>query len=198
MPVVEVLTFPASEDFISDRSALLKPVLDRLIQVEGCLSIYHGLQFEDGKTAYLAVVWETYEHHLKLIETKGSDALLGTLKPLLAGAPEFQHAEMENPYGALSAPVNEFAYITVKEGQSKEDLIATLDTFHQELGKIGIPQAFGESREKPGTFVVLVGWKNKEAHGELASQEEMLKIFGALGTLSTVELGHADLVKHTV
>lgn len=37
MPVVEVLSFPCSEDFIKDRAAVLGPALEGMLQVPGYL-----------------------------------------------------------------------------------------------------------------------------------------------------------------
>ena len=71
----------------------------------------------------------------------------------------------EDVTNALSAPITEVITSKLKDGQTKDGLDESAGTFTKALNEaVGVhpPVAIGESKENPGTFIVLIGWDSVE------------------------------------
>lgn len=112
-------------------------------------------------------VWETYEHHKKLISSSRYEGLLQSLKPALAGKLDRHHFETTaDPNISLSAQTLELVSFALKEGKSKEVLFERIGSLTKELDKATgayPPCVWGESLEVSGILVMLVGWDSRQA-----------------------------------
>jgi hypothetical protein len=92
-------------------------------------------------------------------------ALIEKLKPALGGPLAMDHIPFnEDVTNALNAPVTQVITSKLKDGQAKDGLLDA-GTFTKALNEaVGAhpPVAFGESKENPGTFIVLIGWDSVE------------------------------------
>lgn len=114
--------------------------------------------------AYLQSVWETYEHHKKLIDHKDYGGLVQILKQAASGKLEMQHINFDGDSTlALTSPATEFVTFKPKP-DSEEKLVSSFKTLGGEL--IKAPSChrvvFGESREHKGTFMTAIGWDSVE------------------------------------
>jgi quinol monooxygenase YgiN len=111
-------------------------------------------------------VWESYDHHKKLINSPDYAAITDALKPAVGGKLDRDHIEAsDDPSNALGAPCAEIAIFTLKEGQSKE-------TFKERFARLVsavnagatpfTPCFWGESIETPGRFLLVIGWESRQ------------------------------------
>ncbi|KIK07939.1 hypothetical protein K443DRAFT_604541 [Laccaria amethystina LaAM-08-1] len=199
MPVVEFASFVASEALLANHD-LLEGAVDDISKVDGFISAYAGLKVEDKKTAYLAVVWETYESHKTLMDSPEYPALIEKLKPALGGPLAMDHIPFnEDVTNALNAPVTQVITSKLKDGQAKDGLLDA-GTFTKALNEaVGAhpPVAFGESKENPGTFIVLIGWDSVEAHVAARGQDPRFKEYAEKAApLADATVVHVNFVKH--
>lgn len=200
MPVVEFASFVASEALLANRD-LLAGALDDVSKVNGCLRAYAGLQVEDKKTVYLAIVWETYEAHKTLMDSPEYPALIEKLKPGLGGPLVMNHIPFnEDVTNALSAPTTEVITSKLKDGQAKDALLdESASTFTKALNEaagVHPPAAVGESKENPGTFIVLIGWDSVEAHLAAREQDPRFKEYAKKAApLADATVVHVNFVK---
>ncbi|KAF9468498.1 hypothetical protein BDZ94DRAFT_1245503 [Collybia nuda] len=196
MPIVEVVTFPGSDTFIKDQ-AVSRAVLERLARAEGFISTHNGLQFEDGRTGYLIVVWESYEHHKRLMEHEDYGGLVQSLISSTSGNLEMQHIDFDGDSTlALTSPATEFVTFKAKPN-SEEKLVSAFKRLAGELIKASSCHCvvFGESREHKGTFMTAIGWDSVEAHQKTVEDEALKAIIDDLYAAADLEIRHTSLVQ---
>lgn len=113
-------------------------------------------------------VWESYEHHEKLMNDKATyPKLTGSVEAVFdksKGPTTMLHVNTTNePYKAFEAPVVEIALFTLHEGKSKselEGLVKTLaDAVNTKAGTDGVFHAsWGLVREKENVVALFIGW----------------------------------------
>ncbi|KAF8158089.1 hypothetical protein B0H34DRAFT_707473 [Crassisporium funariophilum] len=199
MPVVEIAWGPASDAYLADRS-LLKPALDDVAKADGCISAYSGVVEEDKKTVYLAIVWETYEHHKALMDHADYPKLGEKLQPALAGGLKMNHIEVTNDASvALGAPSTEVLQATLKEGKTKEAFVKIMQRMGELIaaGKGSFqPVAAAEAREQTGKFLALVGWESTQAHIDLVTTDKFTEPLQEMHSLADLQMVHVNFVKH--
>ncbi|EDR13795.1 uncharacterized protein LACBIDRAFT_292588 [Laccaria bicolor S238N-H82] len=183
MPVVEIASFVASEALLADHD-LLKGALEHVSKVNGFISAYAGVQVEDKKTTYLAVVWETYEAHKALMDSPEYPALIEKLKPGLGGPLVMNHVPFnEDVTNALSAPTTEVITSKLKDPQAKDPRLDESAAFFTKALSEAVgahpPVVYGESKENPGTLIVLIGWDSVEAHLAARAKDPRFKEYAA-------------------
>jgi hypothetical protein len=167
-------------------------------------------------TLDVLLVWETYEHHKKLMEREDYGQLLQDLKPVASGPLEVQHVEFnKDPTAVFTSPVAEFATLKVKPGISQEAFLLALEALAEAVVKAPACHSvvFGETREHRGVWVALLGWDSLEvgfsrmlnngiltslqAHREAAKNSDvgLQKLAGDLVAVSEMVVGHTNLVK---
>ncbi|GLB38386.1 hypothetical protein LshimejAT787_0502510 [Lyophyllum shimeji] len=201
MPSVEIVRFPGSEAFLTD-PLVLEDALEILKKADGVIdSPYYGLQTEDGSTGYLIVKWETYEHHMRLTQQPHYQNLISALERARSGPLDLQHVDNfdKDVAPSLEAPATEFALITPKDGASLEAFQETLENLGENLLKEKTCHhvAAGESREKEGTWVMVIGWDSVQAHVTAVAQGVFPELIKNLKNMATIEIKHANLVKYT-
>jgi len=199
MPVLEIALFPASNAHIADQT-IMDPALAFAAKVEGSIGIYRGIQLEDKKTALLAIVWETYEHHKRMMERDDYKDVIALLTPSFAGSLDLQHVDFQRDVrNGLDARVTELTLLDVKPEAKDTFSSYTKDLFNELETAKGChrPIAGAFSRENPETFALLIGWDSLEGH-----QEEMKKpgLAGAIEKIQTATKGarlmHFELRKY--
>ncbi|KZT15565.1 hypothetical protein NEOLEDRAFT_1081990, partial [Neolentinus lepideus HHB14362 ss-1] len=189
---------------------VLKGLIEILDATDGKISTYHGPQIEDASQAYSFVctyafpslphrphplpVWQSYEHHIALMNAPIYAKLIETLKPAMGGPFEMIHVKFtKNPTPVLEAPVTEVAFITLKPGKTKEQVAPLLD----QLTSRGL-SAWGPTIEKEDTLVLTFGWASVEEHTEVISKapEEAKKVLASIKELADIKLAHGNLKKY--
>ncbi|KAG6874134.1 hypothetical protein C0995_005550 [Termitomyces sp. Mi166 len=198
MPTVEIVRFPGSDEFIAD-NLVLKDCLSTLVKFEGCISSYYGIETEDNRNGYLFVIWETYDHHMKLTKHESYPALLSALKRAQSGPLDVQHVDFDEDAAlALSSPATEVVTLVPNPGAAEEskDLVVKL---RENLKVQGVCHsvALGESRENKGTWFMLLGWDSVQVHYDAVSKGALPEIIKKLYELNTLGLKHVKLTKYT-
>ncbi|KAI0747599.1 hypothetical protein C8Q80DRAFT_1167585 [Daedaleopsis nitida] len=174
LPTVEIVCAPATDAVRTDphNRELVKTTFSILQQQEGLQRIYYGLQLEDQKTCYHFVVWETLEHHQKLMSNPETyPKLTGSVGPIFEGGAskiEMIHVKpTTEPFRAFEAPALELAVFTLLEGQPMSaleeivgDLVKAVSTGEPEV----IHASWGHVVEKADQLALFIGWTSVEAH----------------------------------
>ncbi|TFK40845.1 hypothetical protein BDQ12DRAFT_711448 [Crucibulum laeve] len=175
MPSVEFVVFPASDALLADESVIF-PALDFISKVEGYIKTYWGLQLEDKKTLYWAIVWESYEHHKAFMQSSELHVLISHLKVALGGKPTIQNVVYsDDATNAFTAPTTELVTFKKKDGSTDElkaglryiaDIVDKLEKTHP-------PTVFGPTIEDPSVFFAAAGWDSLEAHQEALAAKSL-------------------------
>jgi hypothetical protein len=111
-------------------------------------------------------VWESYEHHQKLINSPGYASIVEALKPAVAGKSERDHFEITvDPTKAFDEAQTTEIVILKAKGESIDGIQECIARLRTELDKA--PNAFppavwGESIEEPGKFIGCIGWTSRQ------------------------------------
>ncbi|KAG6896095.1 hypothetical protein C0992_010346 [Termitomyces sp. T32_za158] len=198
MPTVEIVRFPGSDEFVAD-NLVIKDCLSKLVDAEGHISTYYGIQTEDNRGAYLFVIWETYDHHMKFTKHESYAAAIASLKRAQAGPLDVQHADFDKDAAlAMGAPVTEVVTLIPKPGVDEEarDIVTKLKERLNAHGSCYCA-TLGESRENKGTFFMLLGWDSVQAHYDVVNDGVFPEMIKSLYVVNQVELKHAKLIKYT-
>lgn len=114
----------------------------------------------------LSTAWESVEHHLAITKDPKYPELAKNLHPYIQpGSVSFQHVKFnKDPSTTLfTAPVTEVAVITFKSGTS-EETVKALEGVSKALdgAKGQVANAYGESVENKGVWIIVVGWESIE------------------------------------
>jgi|ERR1700722_5299988 len=116
----------------------------------------------------MGTVWETHEHHKKIMAQESYREVLQSIKPLYTGEFQMVHIPFEKSVTeALSAPVTEVVILTLKPGKSKDDLTTRVDDFLKVLENAEgahAPGLFGWTIEKEDRAVAIFGWDSIEVN----------------------------------
>ncbi|TFK86249.1 hypothetical protein K466DRAFT_600476 [Polyporus arcularius HHB13444] len=206
-PTVELVYGPATELVRQDphNKDVVATPFSVLKAQEGLIKIYYGVQHEDKVTAYHVIVWESYEHHKKLMDdTTTYPKLTGSVESVFdksKGPVTMLHVDTTNePYKAFEAPVVEIATFTLREGQSKSELEGLVKTLADAINanEPGTNGAFhaswGPAREKDNAFVLFIGWSSVDAHWNLVKSDPgAIALIGRCRAISDVEVVHVPL-----
>lgn len=121
-------------------------------------------------------VWESYEHHKKLMDDTVTYPKLGnaitSMFDLTKGPLTMVHVNPANePYKALEAPVSEIATFTLHDGQAKSELEGIVDKLVKHIedvaktkGETGsvVYTSWGPIREKDNVLVLFISWPSVE------------------------------------
>ncbi|KAF7314377.1 hypothetical protein MKEN_00910400 [Mycena kentingensis (nom. inval.)] len=199
MPTVQIAQFPISEAFTKTPEVFKAP-LDVIKTAEGHISSFYGLQVEDKAYGYFISVWESYEHHMKLVAEPSYKSLIEVLRPATADTSKFARHHIEptkDPLQALGAPATERVIFTLKEGAEPEQLGLLLEELGAGLDAAAgahPPCVWGQSREDKTKFLLLVGWDTVEAHWEAVKEGTALHATVLkIAAISELVIGHAPL-----
>ncbi|KAG6829894.1 hypothetical protein H0H92_003027 [Tricholoma furcatifolium] len=199
MPTVEIVRFPGSDAFV-DNPLIMKDCLSILVKSEGCISPYYGVQVEDDRTGYLFVIWETIDHHTKLMNAEVYPELKQSLGLACSGPLDMQHVDFDGDAAAVFAsPAMELVTMVPHSGvdlKEFHDLITDLRTNLLAASSCHFV-TLGESTENKGTWFLLVGWDSVEAHYEAVGKGAVVEIIKDLHRVSKIELKHSIISKYT-
>ncbi|PPQ64088.1 hypothetical protein CVT24_008901 [Panaeolus cyanescens] len=171
-PIVEFVSWAATPAYVADPT-LLQPVIDIIKNSDGNLGIFTGLVEEDNSTLYMAIVWQSFEHHQKLMDDKITyGKLFEALAPvsLHAGSDiQMHHVEFggANVVPAFTSGTTEYTIVTLKEGKTNADLLPVINNLiemFKEDDSATYPGVAGPVKEDPRTYVLALGWKNSQLH----------------------------------
>ncbi|KAF7288539.1 hypothetical protein HMN09_01382900 [Mycena chlorophos] len=211
MPTIQVAQFPVSSDFQAAPQKFASS-LDIIKTADGHIRFaplsYYGVQVEDEKNAYFisgdncrCTVWESYEHHAKLIAEPSYKTLIESLRPATADSTKFSRHHIDistDALTALSSPATEIVVFTLKNGAGDADAMAPL---MEEL-KAGLDAAvgahppcfFGQGREEKNKFVLVVGWDTVAAHWEAVKEGTSLHAtVQKIAAIADIGIGHSLL-----
>ncbi|KAK2465361.1 hypothetical protein APHAL10511_002715 [Amanita phalloides] len=201
MPVVEIHRFPASDAFIADQS-IAKRLLDNLKGTKGQIERYYGLQIEDGKTGFLVLVWESYEHFVDLKNGSSYLTLIEVFKALhIEGAQSQIHVHFDgDTTPAFKAPTTEFVFAGAKEGVAST-IEERKKAFYTITTKLRTVKGFhgavaGEIRGESDTFGAVLGWDSVDAHVQAVATEELKSAFEAFMEITSPVVAHVKLTRH--
>ncbi|KAJ6585069.1 hypothetical protein B0H19DRAFT_409464 [Mycena capillaripes] len=199
MPTLQIATFPVSEAFVS-KPEIFKAPMDVIKTAEGHISSFYGLQVEDTKTGYFVSVWESYEHHQKLIGEPSYASIIEALKPAVSGKLQRNHINVAGDVDtALSSPAVEFVVFTVKPDASAEKLETLLGELAKGLDAAAgahPPCVWGQGIEDKTKFL-LVGWDTVDAHWEAVKEGTGLyATIGQIKEVAGLTIGHSHVKKH--
>ncbi|KAK7048435.1 hypothetical protein R3P38DRAFT_2869335 [Favolaschia claudopus] len=202
MPAIQIniATFPSSDAFASNPDMLKAPV-DMIKSADGHKASFYGIQVEDNKKGYFVSVWESHDHHRKLVESPNYASIIEKLKPTISGQFERNFINISHdPLPALSSPAVEIVTFTLKSGSSAEQLTPLME----ELGK-GLdtatgahpPCAWGQSVEDKNKVLLIVGWDTVEAHWEAVKEGTGLHAtIVKIKDVADLSIGHSHVKKH--
>ncbi|RPD59180.1 hypothetical protein L226DRAFT_536186 [Lentinus tigrinus ALCF2SS1-7] len=207
-PTVEFAYAPATEIMRQDphNEGALAETISILKAQDGVIKIYNGLQHEDKATTYLLVVWESYEHHEKLMKDEVTYPILGSALSSVLDLSKISllHVKPTNePYKAFEAPVLEIVTYTLHDGQSKTKLEGLVDKLANHLTNTAksstevanvFHTSWGPTREKDNVLVLFIGWPSIEAHLDLVKNDPgAIDIIGQCKAISDVDVIHVPL-----
>ncbi|KAJ7675738.1 hypothetical protein DFH06DRAFT_946602, partial [Mycena polygramma] len=165
MPTVQIATFPVSDAFVS-KPEIFKAPMEVIKTADGHISSFYGLQVEDAKTGYFVSVWDSYEHHQKLVADPSYASVIEALKPAVTGKLQRNHITVAGDVdAALSSPAVEFVVFTVKPEASGEKLVTLLEELGEGLDVAAgahPPCFWGQSVEDKNKYLLVVGWDTVE------------------------------------
>ncbi|PPQ79447.1 hypothetical protein CVT26_007720 [Gymnopilus dilepis] len=162
MPILDIIAFKSKED--PKTSTAVQSFFESLKKYDGVQSAWHGVQVEGADHYHILVFWESLAH----LKAASEDTYYPTLSPALPIADStllrrvFEFKAF--PEIALTAPVTDLSYMSLKEGFNFEThLEPTLVKFTQ-LKDVGALGAYwGHSMEVDRLSVILAGW-NRDHH----------------------------------
>ncbi|KAF5382663.1 hypothetical protein D9615_002902 [Tricholomella constricta] len=198
MPTVAVIRFPGSDAFVAD-PLVLKDALNILVKADGVISTYYGIQTEDGRSGYLVVIWETYEHHMNFKQHVSYPGLLTAVSLARSGPLDIQHVDFDrDAVLSFDVPATELVFMTPKAGVSLDDFHDKLATLREHLIKDTTCHAIavGASRENKGTWLMVLGWDSVQAHVDAVSEGIFPELVKNLFAVADIDLKHTNLVKY--
>jgi len=201
MTVLEVACFDASEALLGDHE-LTRASLEALAKSDGCIKVYYGFDVDKGKKAFMAAIWESFDHYKKFTKSDGYPAVVESMKPAMAGPLQMQHVEVKtDPTTALEAPVTEITIVSLKEGRTFEEVRAMGEKVdaNAHLAKgAHIPSSWGPTFQDGQKIVVAAGWDSVEDHAALPGTPPFTQIFVDMAELADLTINHVKFMKLVV
>ncbi|KAJ3557809.1 hypothetical protein NP233_g11648 [Leucocoprinus birnbaumii] len=198
-PVLELLSFLASDDFKKDAS-LTHPTFELIEGWRGLQRVYEGVSVddEDPNRRWLILIWETFEDHKSLMDDQAVyPKVLENLGKCLGGDVEMRHVQFgDTTATALSSPVVEIAKLELKLGANKDEFESHMRDFMEHAkgaprSKEHAPFTFGQTRESESSYFFMGGWDSKQAHLDCVADPEGIQSFvHKIGNYATFKVFH--------
>ncbi|KAJ3478023.1 hypothetical protein NLI96_g10053 [Meripilus lineatus] len=199
--VVEIARFASNEAYRSD-PAVINPSLEILSRAKGVQAIFHGIQVEDEETVYIVIIWDRVEDHKALIDDQDAYTKLRTN---LAKCGSTEHHILHvpllpDPLAQLRAPLTEFSFMTLKPGQSAQELGDFMNVVLEKSGtslKVRYGTSWGKTVEKDDLFFLVMGWNSLQDHQKnIEENEENITLTAQLLKLVDFKLTHVELQEY--
>ncbi|KIK62746.1 hypothetical protein GYMLUDRAFT_72499 [Collybiopsis luxurians FD-317 M1] len=197
--IIECNYFDASDAMLNNRGQFAD-ALAQVHTVDGHLSAYWGVQVpeEGGKKGYVISVWESYEHYQKFASTDLFNKGLETLK--IASAGDLKRASFKgavgSPLPAMQAVITETVLVRPKAGVSGDQIKAAAQKLGDAFSSNGHHAALGESVDKDGLYLIMVGWASVAESRSTVKSEPYASAIAAFASLADLEVTHAILDQH--
>ncbi|KAJ7185039.1 hypothetical protein C8R46DRAFT_1026858 [Mycena filopes] len=189
MPGISSVTFPAHPAKLAQGPAVLKKAIDILKNSPGNIAVYHGLQVEDGKTAYFCAIWKDAAAHNAFLKSDTRPAFTAALTELADGPMQAQYIDVaSDPSKVFESPVTEGVHFATKTTDDS--------AFAAMAAALGpdAPCAWGRSGEDKNHVMFFVGWASVEAHMAVKGKSEGV-LAGARAASESYDVAHAKLTK---
>ncbi|KAJ7189152.1 hypothetical protein C8R46DRAFT_1184338 [Mycena filopes] len=189
MPGISSITFPASAAKLAQGPTAVKKALDIIKSSPGNLAAYHGIQVEDGKTAYFCAIWSGADAHNAFLKADTHAAFTAALTELADGPLDAQYIDVAaDPSKVFDSPVTEGVHFTTKgtDDSAFTAMAAAIESV--------APCAWGRSGENKNHVMFFVGWASVEAH--MAVKDKSEGVLGSARAASeSYKVAHAKLTK---
>ncbi|KAF5315386.1 hypothetical protein D9619_007467 [Psilocybe cf. subviscida] len=157
-------------------------------RLDGCVSVVGGYELEDKRRAYVITAWTSYEAYHYTCNTRPVLSILNPafqLSPISISNTRIYHLTVDmHPCRTLSAPVTEIVVVS-----QRADLLFAQRAWEKRVDgcvvqlKAGLyavdgaypPLLWGEIKQMPGSYLMLVGWEGVEAHTKAVRQPSLRK-----------------------
>jgi len=149
-------------------------------------------------------VWETLEHHKALMNHPKYPKFIG-LGPTIASKKDggtgitLFHVEFIKPFTpSHSAPTTEVLAITLKEGQTKEDLWKAVNAISAKIDSENpkhVPVTWGQTLEDEQKFYLTIGWDSSDAHRSIMGDASFLPFLTDLRATAALKMVHVSFKK---
>ncbi|KAJ7029883.1 hypothetical protein C8F04DRAFT_1264441 [Mycena alexandri] len=189
MPGISSITFPASASKLAQGPTAVKKALEIIKSSPGNLAAYHGIQIEDGKTAYFCAIWSGADAHNAFLKADTHGAFTAALAELADGPLDAQYIDVAaDPSKVFESPVTEGVHFTTK---------GTDDSAFQAMASAiasVAPCAWGRSGDNKNHVMFFVGWESVEAHMAVKGKSEGV-LGNARAAAESYKVAHAKLTK---
>ncbi|KAJ7173516.1 hypothetical protein C8R46DRAFT_1189754 [Mycena filopes] len=189
MPGISSITFPASASKLAEGPTAVKKALDIIKGAPGNLGAYHGIQIEDGKTAYFSALWTGADAHNAFLKADTHAAFTAALTELADGPLAAHYIEVSgDPAKVFDSPVTEGVHFTAKDTDDSAftALAAAMDGT--------APYVWGRNGENKKHVIFFVGWDSVEAHMAVKDKSEAV-LAKARAASESYKVAHAKLTK---
>ncbi|KAJ7776186.1 hypothetical protein B0H16DRAFT_1505940 [Mycena metata] len=189
MPGISSITFPASAAKLAQGPTAVNKALEIIKSTPGNLGAYHGIQIEDGKTAYFSALWTGADAHNAFLKADTHAAFTAALTELADGPLSASYIDVSgDPTKAFDCPVTEGVHFTTKDTDDApfKALAAAIDSV--------APYAWGRNAENKNHVMFFVGWESVEAHMALKDKSEAI-LSKARAASESFKVAHAKLTK---
>ncbi|KAJ7036504.1 hypothetical protein C8F04DRAFT_1257738 [Mycena alexandri] len=186
---ISSITFPASAAKLAEGPTAVKKALDIIKSTPGNLGAYHGIQIEDGKTAYFSALWSGADAHSAFLKGDKHAAFTAALTELADGPLNAGYIEVSgDPTKAFESPVTEGVHFITKDTDDApfKALAAAIDSV--------APYAWGRNVENKNHVIFFVGWDSVEAHLAVKDKSEDV-LSKARAASESYKVAHAKLTK---
>ncbi|KAG5648346.1 hypothetical protein DXG03_004918 [Asterophora parasitica] len=177
MPIVEIVRFTGSDAYVND-PLVLKDAVDIILRADA---------------------WDSYDHHRSFKGHPNFPKLISSLAPAHSDGPlDVQNVDFDQDAApALNAGATEVVFLSPRAGVDLEDFLAAVKTLRAALVEQGVRGiALGESKEKKGTWVFVLGWDSVQAHTETVAKGAFPELIGKLLALANADIKHVGLTKY--
>ncbi|CAA7262943.1 unnamed protein product [Cyclocybe aegerita] len=172
MPLVEFISWTATDAFLSDANAHFRPAVDQASKSDGCLAIYSGQEKEDKSNFWMVVAWQSGAHLQAAMNRPEYTGMIGRLKPCSrSGRLDIHHIDVNKDTNtAFGVAFTTIVFLTLKAGVAATDATSKVSTVLGRSLDAGSatgtypPSVWGRTHESASKFVAVIGWPSVQVH----------------------------------
>ncbi|KAF9524294.1 hypothetical protein CPB83DRAFT_861560 [Crepidotus variabilis] len=171
---------------------------------ETMVGTFHGAELDNQNSRVIVTVWKSLAHHQEFMSQEAYADLVLPLLEAMKGPYDVHQVIMKVPsldlVYALSAPVTQFIYVTMRPGHGiNDELVPLIEKLQKGLEGVAgcIASSWGPSTEKEALQIGIVGWRSI-LDRNYAVNGPLFGIVHRIRELSDVEIRYASLVSDTM
>ncbi|KIK07940.1 hypothetical protein K443DRAFT_86101 [Laccaria amethystina LaAM-08-1] len=188
----EIIWFNPSNEYLADPDRMLGSI-NKTTAAYGMTAAYYGFHTKEQRTGVWVLAWQTLAHHQHFMgEEIYAEAMLPVMEAMV-GAGHMTQALLHHRHDlmrALSSPVTQFIYITVRPRHDRGyELVPLIEKVRKELKTVPgcFGSSWGPSVEQDDVQVGVIGWRciqdcSNAVKGQISSTVKLIH-----------ELGHVEL-----